>query len=88
MSTLKKIIDWARHALEGPDGKASHQKLLVVYMSILFTFVVVTSGIYNYVYPAEVYHIIAGTILGQSAIRAWQSVKDHEIEAKRKDDVV
>lgn len=84
MSTLNKIIKWFKAALEGPDGKASHQKLLVVYMTILFTFVVISSGIHKYDYPPEVYHIIAGTILGQSAIRAWQSVRNHESETKNK----
>ena len=84
MITPKKIINWLKVALEGPDGKASHQKLLVVYMTILFTFVVISSGIHKYDYPPEVYHIIAGTIIGQSAIRAWQSVRDHEIETKNR----
>lgn len=77
---VRKLLKWLKGALEGTDGKASHQKLLVVYMTLLFTFVVLSVGVMNYHYPESVYHIIAGTILGQSAIRAWQTTRDHQIE--------
>lgn len=76
----RRFLTWIKGAFEGADGKASHQKLLVVYMTVLFTFVVLSVGTLNYHYPESVYHIIAGTILGQSAIRAWQTTRDHQIE--------
>lgn len=78
----KDILLWLKQAFEGYDGKPSHQKLLVGYMTVLFTYVILSVGIWNYHYPESVYHIIAGTILGQSAIRAWQSTRNHEIEKK------
>lgn len=81
---LKKILVWFKQAFEGNDGKASHQKLLVGYMTILFTFIVISVGVYNYQYPEGIYHIIAGTILGQSAIRAWQTTKNHQIDKNNK----
>jgi hypothetical protein len=83
---MKKILMWFKAAFEGYDGKASHQKLLVLYMSLLFTFVVVTVGVFNLYYPESIYHIIAGIILGQSGIRAWQTIsnqkqsKDEEVK--------
>ena len=77
---MKKLFLWLKGALEGHDGKASHQKLLTVYMTMLFTFVTLSVGAFNFYYPESIYHIIAGTILGQSAIRAWQTVSDHKIE--------
>lgn len=77
---MKKLVLWLKGAFEGPDGKASHQKLLVLYMTILFTFVTVTIGFTKAEYPDHVYQIIAGVIVGQSAIRAWQSVKNNQIE--------
>ena len=80
LTSLKATLLWIKVAFEGYDGKPSHQKLLVGYMSILFTYVILSVGIWNYHYPESVYHIIAGTILGQSAIRAWQSTKNHQIE--------
>lgn len=80
LTYLKQTILWLKRAFEGYDGKPSHQKILVAYMCLLFTYVVMSVGIMNYHYPESVYHIIAGTILGQSAIRAWQSTKNHQIE--------
>jgi len=77
-----KFFNWLKESLEGYDGKASHQKLLIFYMTMLFTFVVMSVGFANFYYPESVYHIIAGVIIGQSAIRAWQTTKDHEIEKK------
>ena len=53
MNILNRIIKWFKAELEGPDGKASHQKILVVYMKILFTFVVISSGIHKYDYQLE-----------------------------------
>ena len=55
---------------------------MVYWTLMLFTFVVLSVGFANFYYPESVYHIIAGVILGQSAIRAWQTTKDHEIEKK------
>jgi hypothetical protein len=77
---MKKLFLWFKGALEGNDGKASHQKILTVYMAGLFTFIVISVGAFNFYYPESIYHIIAGVMLGQSAIRAWQSVNDHKIE--------
>jgi len=83
---LRKFVHWARDAFEGPDGRASHQKLLILYMTLLFTFVVITTGFWAIPYPEPIYHILGGVIVGQSAIRAWQTTKDHEIEKKNRDD--
>lgn len=82
---MKSAWLWLKSSLEGPDGKPSHQKILIVYMTILFTFIVLTVGIWNFYYPESIYHIVAGVIIGQSAIRAWQTTKDHEIEKKNYD---
>ncbi len=82
MKTLKKILIWFKQAFEGNDGKASHQKLLVFYMCLLFTYVIYTEGTNKYTYSDSVYQIIAGVIVGQSAIRAWQTVKFNETEKK------
>lgn len=79
---MKKLIVWIKQSLEGPDGKPSHQKIMVYWTLLLFSFVVLSVGLWNFYYPESVYHIIAGVILGQSAIRAWQTTKDHEIEKK------
>lgn len=79
---MKKLISWIKQSLEGPDGKPSHQKIMVYWTLLLFSFVVLSVGLWNFYYPESVYHIIAGVILGQSAIRAWQTTKDHEIEKK------
>jgi len=77
-----KFFNWIKTSLEGPDGKPSHQKILIFYMTFLFTFIVLSVGLFNFYYPEPVYHIVAGVIIGQSAIRAWQTTKDHEIEKK------
>jgi uncharacterized membrane protein YdbT with pleckstrin-like domain len=74
------FIDWIRPAFEGNDGKASQKKLLVAYMTILFTIVVVCVGFFNFYFPEPVYYIISGVIIGQSVITSWQNVKDHGIE--------
>ena len=81
---MTKFLKWLRSSIEGPDGKPSHQKILVFWSASLFTFVVLSVGFANFYYPESVYHIIAGVILGQSAIRAWQVTKDHAIEADNK----
>lgn len=82
MKTLKEIFIWFRQAFEGNDGKASHQKLLVLYMSLLFTYVIYTEGTNKYTYSDRVYEIIALTMSGLSAVRAWQTTKLNETEKK------
>ncbi len=79
---MKKFLNWVKPAFEGYDGKASHQKLLVLYMVLLFTFVIITVGLFNFYYPESIYHIIAGVILGLSGIRGWQTVSNHKIFKK------
>lgn len=78
-----KFLAFIKEALTGYDGKASHQKILIFYMTLLFTFVVLSVGFAGHEYPESVYHIIAGVIIGQSAIRAWQVTKDHKIEKEK-----
>lgn len=81
---MKKFFLWIKSSIEGPDGKPSSQKIMVYWTLMLFTFVVLSVGFANFYYPESVYHIIAGVILGQSAIRAWQTTKDHEIDQRNK----
>ena len=78
---------WWRSSLEGYDGKASHQKLLIVYMSILFTFMLMAEGYGNVQFSDATYPIIGGVIVGQSAIRAWQTTRDHKIDKEKEKEI-
>jgi len=78
---------WWRSSLEDYNGNASHQKLLILYMSLLFTFVVIAEGYWNVDFPEPIYHIIGGVIVGQSAIRAWQTTRDHKIDKEKEKEI-
>lgn len=80
---MLKIIEYIKQSIEGHDGKPSSQKIVVYFMVFLFTFVVISVGVFNLYYPEIIYHIIAGVILGQSGIRAWQTTKNNEIQNKK-----
>jgi hypothetical protein len=68
---MRKIINFLKPTVTGPDGKASHRKINVLYFMILLTYMIIKTTI-GAVYPEIAWIVVSGGAGLFSGLSIWQ----------------